>query len=91
MRSAHKSAVEEVADRSDKERLRVPIAEDNSANALILENMLGNLVNVLRNMNCTVDHVEIGRLAVEHGPRDDVEIIFTDLHMPVPYGLQATE
>ena len=38
--------------------------------------MLGNLVNVLGNMNCTVDHVEIGRLAVEHGPRDDVDIIY---------------
>ena len=67
------------------------IAEDNLANALILEYMSGNLVNVLGNMNCTVDRVEIGRLAVEHGPRDDLYIIFMDLHMPVLYGLQATE
>ena len=67
------------------------IAEDNSVNALILEYMSGNLVNVLGNMNCTVDRVEIGRLAVEHGPRDDVYIISMDLHMPVLYGLQATE
>lgn len=84
LRSAHKSAVEEVSDRSNEERLRVLIAEDNSVNALILKNMLGN-------MNCTVDHVENGRLAVEHALRDDVDIIFMDVHMPVLDGLQATE
>ena len=60
------------------------IAEDNSVNALILKNMLGN-------MNCTVDHVENGRLAVEHALREDLDVIFMDVHMPVLDGLQATE
>ena len=59
------------------------IAEDNSVNALILK--------YLGNMNCTVDHVENGRLAVEYALRDDVDVIFMDVHMPVLDGLQATE
>lgn len=60
---------------------RILLAEDNSANRLLFQSMLGQL--------CTLDMVENGRDAVAACKEKRYDILFLDVQMPVLDGLQA--
>ncbi len=65
----------------NKERLSVLIAEDNSINILLLQNILDQL-------NCQYDTVENGQLAMDKLQQQTYDLALIDLNMPVLSGLE---
>ena len=64
--------------------LKILVAEDNMVNAMIAKAFLEGLGH-------QVTLVGNGKLAVETVARNEVELLFTDIHMPVMDGVEATQ
>lgn len=65
----------------NKERLTVLIAEDNSINILLLQNILDQL-------DCSYETVENGQLALEKLQQQSYDLALIDLNMPTLSGLE---
>ncbi len=76
-------APEPVTSRTEKEPLRILLAEDNAINALLTRTLL-------EADGCVVETVEDGALAVEAVSGNSYDLILMDMRMPNMDGLEAT-
>jgi len=77
------SPVENRKEVLDKEFI-VLLVEDNNINMKMAKDMLNR-------KGCTVVEAENGKLAVEKYRKEDIDLIFMDIQMPIMNGLEATE
>jgi len=64
--------------------LKILVAEDNPNNQIVLELFLSEI-------NSKVDMVENGKLAVEKFMKEEYDLVFMDLQMPVMNGIEAIQ